>query len=269
LQLEDVSNQLFNVKADIVDDISEHRSFGQRQHPKKKMLKGFGMAFGLLLLIWFPLLAMSLLNSASIGNPVQLASFQFSLGAFQPLFISQNNDVQQAAITAKQYELLQKMDETGFMSAFGPGDIQRFIFSSQSISEWGISNGSFSILYNALVNNSITVSGGTFLTFTRQELAAVATISQVGTVVDLSNGTQNSIAQSMNISKGSSTEIAFAFPVFIHLTENAYPGSLPAAFVDQYANISIKQLGSPGNTWWVANQTSPYVVCALIPLILL
>ena len=275
LQLEDISNQLFTVKAYNVDIENVARPFGVRQPPKMKLLKGFGIALGLIVLIWFPLLIMvcslalftrridvvsmqSLLNSTSDPNPVISANFQFGVGAYQPMF--QGQTISMNTLTQVEYDVLRQTDTTGFISAFGPQDIQRIIFATPSISVWGISPGSYNNLYNDLLSPNISVTSNVLLSFTRAENLNVATDSQQFIQIVLSEALQQNLTLALNASNDITLHIKEVFPQFLHLTVNGYPASdLPVAFNDQLANISLRHISQNDTDFWSLNQTSRHV----------
>ena len=122
-KMEDVYNQLYSIKSTLIDEVESGRQFGQPR-PKSKTFKGLGIAFALIVLVWCPLLIMSLLNSVTVSNPCVSASFQMTLNAYDALFVGQTVSI--STITGQDYNVLHDYlvdqgDYSGFLSSFQLG----------------------------------------------------------------------------------------------------------------------------------------------------
>jgi hypothetical protein len=183
------------------------------------------------------------------------------LSVFNAIFQAQT--IQVSTVSQQQYNALRDMDDSGFMSAFQPEDIQYVLIAPQSISSWTISAGSLSNLKSDLNSTTVPVSTNTLWSFTRNENTGVATTSSKLTSNLLSQQLQTQILNAiLNDSKIDMT-IVNLYPSFVHLTVNSFPAQdLPSAFVNTYGSVTLQHLSQFGNSsYWDMKQTENLQVC--------
>lgn len=115
--MEDINDQLYVNKYTILSKKSDNRKLGEQQSFCTKFLTGFTLVLVLILVIWFPLLLMSLLNTQGVSNTPTEVTLSVSIDVYEPLF-SMDLLIRDAYVTRAEYDLLAGMDTSGYVANF-------------------------------------------------------------------------------------------------------------------------------------------------------
>lgn len=270
-KMEDIYGQLFVNRGKIIGQREDTRKPGERQPFARKLLKGALLVGLLIIVIWSPLLIMSIANDNAVPNTPIKVTASLTVGSFQPVFVM---DVLPAEpVTQYEYQQLLDLDSTGFVKQFQPPDVQRAVLSSQSKALWDISPSSRQALVDGLeANRTMTLTFG--ISFERRVRSGAATASQDLEKQPLPyNSTERySLLEALD-DEGGSMRLEALFPVFFHLTSLDKPepiSQLPYTLRGYTANCSLHRHAENGSEWWSLEQSSPHVVsllrvCVLLP----
>ncbi|KAI8491937.1 mechanosensitive ion channel [Branchiostoma belcheri] len=163
LQMEDIYANIFCLKC---MREAEKRYPIPRGVKKKAMVKyGAGglLVFLLIIIIWFPLLFMSLVNTAGLPNHPIDATIEIAMGGYQPLFKMSAQQQYLRGVDQEEYDnmfrtFLIDPNAMTFLSRYEAVDIVKVKIDGNSRSIWGISPPSRHAMLNDLLsNNPITV----------------------------------------------------------------------------------------------------------------
>ncbi|CAH1268772.1 PIEZO2 [Branchiostoma lanceolatum] len=163
LQMEDIYANIFCLKC---MREAEKRYPIPRGVKKKAMVKyGAGglLVFLLIIIIWFPLLFMSLVNTAGLPNHPIDATIEIAMGGYQPLFKMSAQQQYLRGVDQEEYDdmfrrFLIDPNAMTFLSRYEAVDIVKVKIDGNSRSIWGISPPSRHAMLNDLLSdNPITV----------------------------------------------------------------------------------------------------------------
>ncbi|XP_071959086.1 piezo-type mechanosensitive ion channel component 1-like [Antedon mediterranea] len=169
---------------------------------KSSMVKyGMGgvMLCGLVLIIWFPLLFISFVNTSSIPNPPSIATVQIQIAGFEPLFDMNSQDQNLMVMTPEEFNKFRNRDEyktsleaQSFFNQYQFDDVYIIKFVGESSSSWDISPPGRLELQNYLNDTTSNVSVKFTYTFTRQTSSTIVT-QTVGNshTIELQPGNEN------------------------------------------------------------------------------
>ncbi|XP_072051964.1 piezo-type mechanosensitive ion channel component 2-like [Amphiura filiformis] len=155
--VEDIFNAAYIIKCwrDFENEYPHLR--GQEKEKIVKYLQGGGMLLGIIFIIWFPLILISLSNTATIKNPPSEAHFTLQLGRYEPLFVMRTQEEDLEPISdADWHKLNMKFEEDlearTFISSFRREDVVVITIPGNSSSTWDISPPTKASLYNDLIS---------------------------------------------------------------------------------------------------------------------
>ncbi|XP_035679168.1 piezo-type mechanosensitive ion channel component 2-like isoform X10 [Branchiostoma floridae] len=168
LQMEDIYANIFCLKC---MREAEKRYPIPRGVKKKAMVKyGAGglLVFLLIIIIWFPLLFMSLVNTAGLPNHPIDATIEIAMGGYQPLFKMSAQQQYLRGVDQEEYDNMFRrflidppshlQNAMTFLSRYEAVDIVKVKIDGNSRSIWGISPPSRHAMLNDLLSdNPITV----------------------------------------------------------------------------------------------------------------
>ncbi len=139
MKFEDIFANLYIVKGIRVADKRYGRKFGQRQYPGFKYFLGGATVAGLTILLWFPLLLMSIPGTTKI-NPVHQIQVSLEMQGFDPFYVQ---DLPQEFIGNYTNEEFAQLKSTPgyqylFPSFYSASNMQRAAFDQSSMSVWQI-----------------------------------------------------------------------------------------------------------------------------------
>jgi len=253
--------QLFTNRGVILGRIAEARNPGDRQPFFRKLVKGALLVGLLIIVIWSPLLIMSIANDNSVSNiPIKVEG-SLMVGSFQPVF--EMDVLPVGPVSAEQYQTLLQLDSTGFVKQFQREDIQRAVLSAQSKSVWSISPTSRQVLVDGLsANRTMTLTFS--VTFDRRVKSGSATTSLENEkhVLAYNSSMREQLLATME-EPGAHVSLEDLFPVFYHLTSLDKPEphqQLPYTLRNYLRNCSLHRQTANATEWWSLEQTSAHIV---------
>ncbi|XP_062503663.1 piezo-type mechanosensitive ion channel component 1-like isoform X2 [Corticium candelabrum] len=270
LKVQDIWYEMFLVKCKRVREELNPRTMGDRQPPITKFIIGTVLILVLVIVLWFPLLWISLVNSSAVANRPTEVSVELSLAGYEPLFRFTANDQNIHTLNSDQYNLLKNRysssdEQKAMFTRYKKGDISRILIPNGSGSLWIISPPTRKLLANTLANSTSIVNLDFQWSITRNP--------PTGLIAQVVNGKRN-----ISYDEGNSTRIAIAdmllndsrivaelpnlFPVFISAPANKKSIQL-SAFKNMntsWANCSLSLNSSTEKEWWNLMQTSEHVL---------
>ncbi|XP_072013632.1 piezo-type mechanosensitive ion channel component 2-like isoform X2 [Amphiura filiformis] len=253
-----------------------------RGEPKGKVSKyaqGGGMLLGICLIIWFPLIIISLSNTNSLVNPPSDATVSLQLGGYQPIFTMSAQEQNLQALTKSEYSRLKNKfltDESrSFFAGYKAEDIYKVTIPGESAVTWSISPPSREALMDDLLSdNDMNVKFR--YSFTREsELSPVATVSNEYLFVlsaEKNKTVREGLARQLNLTDESSPNVTLfnVFPPYIIVPNEGEPDRADDLLPNgeyQYSNVTlvlqsggIDQLGDGISEWWsVSEDRKPYL----------
>ncbi|XP_066947530.1 piezo-type mechanosensitive ion channel component isoform X4 [Macrobrachium rosenbergii] len=144
VKMEDVFSHIFQLKCERRAEAEYPQGRGEG---KRKLLK-YGMGgcalFGVIALIWFPLVLFALSNTVGQPNPPEDVSIQVSIGAYQPIFSMSAQQQSLYPFTQKDWEKfnnhygMNRLAQT-FLSNYDYPDVVMAELNGESTAIWGIS----------------------------------------------------------------------------------------------------------------------------------
>jgi hypothetical protein len=161
LKVQDVWYEMFLVKCRRKREERNPRTLGDKQPPITKFILGSVLILVLVIVLWFPLLWISLLNSSSVPNRPVEVSVELKVGGFEPLFSFTAQEQSLQALTSSQYSFLKSEFNTqgqkNVFVRYDAEDITRTLIPSTSSSQWIISPVARDLLAKTLENESIPI----------------------------------------------------------------------------------------------------------------
>eukprot|EP00049_Salpingoeca_infusionum_P004507 m.80388 g.80388 ORF g.80388 m.80388 type:complete len:2509 (+) comp12598_c0_seq3:623-8149(+) len=254
LRLEDISSQLYVNKYTLKSEAAVEREDDRRQPLKTKLLTGALLVVGLILVLWSPLLAMSVVNQQAEPYVPTLAEVSVGINSFEPLFTM--NTIPNRTLTQNEFNELESLQ--GPILEYEPTDVQRILLSPNSRTIWTISPTSLDQLIK-VANSSDEVEMAFHITakFVRPPSSmATATIS-TSFVTPATKANRESVLATLLQDSVTMPLENISFPIFYKLPNHG----APAGSVDQFqGNIScdITRSEQNGSNWWTVNQLSPH-----------
>lgn len=256
-KMEDIQNQLYINKNRLREQAEEGRRTGQRQALKEKLLTGVGLTAVLILVLWCPLLIMSIVQQKSVPNPPISATVSFSINTYEPVFVMR---AVPKTVSNTDYSALRDMNTAGYVQGYGQDDIQRTRFAPQSQQIWDISPSSKASLRRVLekgVNISVTFSWD----FERAPSTGISTISTGSNTLYLEDH-GSKVAELLQALDGNlHVDFADLFPSYLHLDASGYTtpsSSLPGRLGQAFASANLSREETDGLEWWTLEQTSQH-----------
>ncbi|XP_033122825.1 piezo-type mechanosensitive ion channel component 2-like isoform X4 [Anneissia japonica] len=140
------------------------------------------MLSALVLIIWFPLLFISFVNTSSIPNPPSIATVQIQIAGYEPLFDMNSQDQAIHQMTSDEFSDLRddplyktSLQAQSFFNQYQADDVYIITFLGESSSTWDISPPGREELAVFLNNTNVTVSVKFQYSFTRQTSSTLVT----------------------------------------------------------------------------------------------
>lgn len=266
LKMEDIYANIYVLKCYRESEKTWFQARGQKYWTISKWGLGGLLVALLVIVIWFPLLFMSYINSVYTSNLPQDATFTLSIGGYQPLFKVSAQEKSLNVLSDKEIDKIKAGRpggysetelETFFQSFKGRGTVVQVKIVGNSSSIWTISPPSRDLMTKYLADNNVTIRFS--YEFTREPKTALAqeTISGV-TQVLLDNSTKSQLAAML---EGNSTKddvlIKDLFPSFVRVPAS---GSVTAVLNNDRANFVTCRLRMRSKglfDWWELTQKSP------------
>ena len=260
-KVDDIYSQLYRNKASIIANEKSPRKHGEKLSLSWKVIMGAGFLLFLLLIVWSPLLVISLFSGSTVPNRPTSISVQLQVNAYEPLFEAEVL-APRDAIDEASLQTLRSFDSSGFIQAFEQADVQRALVSPQSQRTWAISPAARDQLRNDLLIGtalSITFSW----VFERGHGVAAARGQREIVLLSNSTATQQLVAAL----DGTPTAVFLQdlFPSVIELTdqsESVSQENTPASISAVVANCTLSRQSLPNDSreWWTLAQVSKHVV---------
>jgi hypothetical protein len=260
LKMEDIADQLYRNRVKLAMFKRENRGRGNKVWVSTKLLYGLLLLGLLFIVLWSPLLLMTLVNSSNLPNPPLRASMAVQLDTFQALF--EMDDVP-VGITGADYARLRAFDPTQFVDSYESSDIHRVLLAPESKVLWGISPPSRAGLAAALAADAPLPLVLTF-TFERAPASGVVERSVATVTSQLAPNSAAVVALRQAVAGSAAVPLAALVPTFFRLdaTSNAAVDALPSVLSTRRSSVVLARLGQPaaGGDWWSLNATSPHLV---------
>lgn len=264
-QMEDINGQLYMNQYNNEMIAWERRPLGQRQPLWRKLLLGVLFVALLIFLLWFPLLAISLINQRALPNVPERVSVTLTVNSYQPLFVM-DNLAPTPSISDADYEQLRLQDASGFVATYRSPDVQRMLLSPLSKQIWGISPSSRESLVQALEEDSQPVTLTVGWSFYRADRNGIAVEASGNREYQPANSTDFRLQLLSALAGNGSVDLPQLLPSFYKLgktdattTGDGLPGKLGEAEIDCLLSRFSDPM-DPSIEWWALNQTSPHVV---------
>jgi hypothetical protein len=153
LKFEDILSNIYLVKCDRMSLSSETRRFGEPQNPRKRY-KGCIMLTVIVIVLWFPLLLLSIPGTTK-SNPVVSATVRLYINGYEPLYVQ--SVTRQYLVNFTEAEL----DRRLVPSFYQPENVQKVQLQNSSTVSWSITPPAKQELIRTLKDLNST----TYLTF--------------------------------------------------------------------------------------------------------
>ncbi|XP_031574449.1 piezo-type mechanosensitive ion channel component 2-like [Actinia tenebrosa] len=269
LKMEDIYANIYVLKCYRESEKTWFQARGQKYWILSKCTLGGLLIMLLVLVIWFPLLLMSYINSVYTSNPPQDATFTLSIGGYQPLFrvsaqdqfLQQLNDSQIEKIKqrnpGKGYH---KQQIDSFLRDYRErGTVELVMITGNSSSIWQISPPSRDLMVHDLLGEK-NVTMRFKYEFTREPKTALVQETISGqTLIPLDSTTRRQFADMLNGSfGGQEIVIKDMFPSFVSVPGSGSATPIRALFNASYVTCGIRMRTiGPHVEWWELTQKSP------------
>ncbi|KAL9975258.1 hypothetical protein ACROYT_G012400 [Oculina patagonica] len=266
LKMEDIYANIYVLKCYRESEKTWFQARGQKYWTMSKWGLGGLLVALLVIVIWFPLLFMSYINSVYTANLPQDATFTLSIGGYQPLFKVSAQEKSLNKLNDKEIDKIKKDRPGGYseteMEAFlqgykGRGTVVQVKIVGNSSSIWTISPPSRDLMTKYLSDNNVTMRFS--YEFTREPKTALAqeTISGV-TQVLLDNATKTQLADML---EGNSTSddvvIKDLFPSFVRVPASGSVTAVLSNDKSNYVTCRLRMRSKGDFDWWELTQKSP------------
>ncbi|RKP16647.1 hypothetical protein ROZALSC1DRAFT_25032, partial [Rozella allomycis CSF55] len=249
LKFEDIYVNVFNVKCSLTAIKNYPRKFGTIQPKANKWLLCGLMIVGLIFLIWFPLLFLSIPGTTQ-PNPISSLKVTLRIGGFEPLFdqaTDTTNETGIEAINDMEYKFLK--ENFNLPSFAGKNNIQKVSFSSFSSSNWEINPKSKVQLIDTLRDLAKNNRTSPLVADWSVLHPSATIVSSSGSTTANITSKLNSLADLLNSSESyAQTEI----PALLPLLLRSYP-------TGKLESIPQTSQGTNKNTYTLLKQTSESV----------
>ncbi|XP_065187003.1 piezo-type mechanosensitive ion channel component 1-like isoform X2 [Sycon ciliatum] len=271
-KVQDIWSSIFVIKSFRTYEKSAPRKIGTTVSLVVKALVGGLGVVALILVLWFPLVLMSLINSTSLSNPPKSVSVQLQIGGFQPLFHFTADQQFLTQITESDMKNLrnkyQDPESQAFLTKYVASDVTRVSIPGQSSALWSISPPSRRLMEQNLNNPNHSIDIAFLWTIVRETQTGLAaeTVSQINST-SLPHSTNETTIRtalyqilSRNTTRNS-TMIQSLYPSFILAPANG-PANPVLVLNNAFVNVSLQwqEGGQYGGEWWELVQTSPHIL---------
>ncbi|XP_038069758.1 piezo-type mechanosensitive ion channel component 1-like isoform X2 [Patiria miniata] len=252
---------------------------------KSKVVKyGAGgiQLLALILIVWFPLLLISLSNTSSIANPPSEIDISISISGYGPLFETTALDQNLHTLNQNEYDGLVN-DFSGDLSAltflknYRADDIVKVTISGESTSSWDVSPPSRQRLEDTLLSKQTKIDFRYSYAVKRTTDSSLVTPIVDGYhQIPLSptdpqgRKVRDGLAEQLATNTSSTAAIPRVYPGFLRVPAkgNAEPATklLESPNADGFTNITMKLESGPiadvggEREWWVVNKDSDEMV---------
>ncbi|EGD80710.1 hypothetical protein PTSG_01300 [Salpingoeca rosetta] len=264
-RVEDINGQLFSNQYTIKSEKKDGRRWGEKQPLMQKLATGVSLVAVLVIVLWFPLLIMSLINNRAEPNVPNRVEISLSVNSFEPIFVMDTVPTL-PSIAAEDYAELESVDPSGFVNSFRQSDVQRVLLSPQSKSVWTISPSSRARLLTTLRDNTTDVVLEFTVRFTRDVrdgVAQVSTETRTTTILP-EEPTRLQLLEALNTSNAR-VHLPFVYASTFHLSHEDMPrpqSALPDSLRDLLVNCTLFRQIDGTHEWWTMLQSSPHVASA-------
>ncbi|XP_074617953.1 piezo-type mechanosensitive ion channel component 1-like isoform X1 [Acropora palmata] len=268
LKMEDIYANIYVLKCYRESEKTWVQPRGQKYWTLGKWGLGGLLVALLVIVIWFPLLFMSYINSVYASILPQDATFTLSIGGYQPLFKVSAQDKSLRTLSDDELDTLKEKRSRGFsetqwesflLNYKGRDAVLQVKIVGNSSSIWTISPPSRDLMTKYLADNNVTLRFS--YEFTREPKTALAQETISGfTQVSLDDRTKNQLADML---KGNSSSddvvIKNLFPSFVGVPAS---GSVSAVMSDSkqdinYVTCRLRMRSKGSFDWWELTQMSP------------
>ncbi|XP_022080337.1 piezo-type mechanosensitive ion channel component 1-like [Acanthaster planci] len=246
---------------------------------KSKLVKYGAGGIQLLLLIiivWFPLLLISLSNTSSIANPPSEIDISISISGYSPLFETTARDTALRTITQKEYnDLLDRfsgdLDAVTFFKNYRAEDVVEVTISGASTTSWDVSPPSRKSLEETLLSKTSNIDFRYSYAVKRTSDSSLVTPTVDGYYqISLSPNKppgkmiRKELATQLNTNTTATAMVPRVYPSYLRVPAkgNAEPATklLESPTVNGYSSITMKLESGPianvggEREWWVVNQ---------------
>lgn len=160
LQVEDIYANIYPIKCFRNREVAYPVPRGTKATWIVKYGVGGGMLLALILIIWFPLILISLANTTSVMNPPTSMSVEISFAGFEPIFkmnaLSQDlHPISTSEFDELTAKYLKDLNARSFLQNYRQEDIVIVTINGNSTGTWDISPPSRQELINGLEDNKI------------------------------------------------------------------------------------------------------------------
>eukprot|EP00794_Sanderia_malayensis_P018687 gene18687-20574_t len=270
LKMEDIYANIYILKCWRDSEKTWPHPRGMKYWASSKILLGGLLVFLLIVVIWFPLLFMSFINSAYISNTPVDATFTLTVGGYQPLFkmnaqqqfLDRLSDRKIAEIISSKELTRSKQYDPDKARAFlddynkKKGNIVRVKVLSNSNAIWAISPPSRQFLVNELLSNA-SVSMRFKYEFNREPNTSQAalvqeTVSGVHIIPLKPNDQIRTNLRKILQSGENSGKITIKnlFPTFIQVPASGPAKPVPQLANGHYVTCTLRLRKRNGTEWW-------------------
>lgn len=266
LKMEDIYANIYVLKCYRESEKTWVQARGQKYWTVSKWGLGGLLVALLVIVIWFPLLFMSYINSVYTSNLPQDATFTLSIGGYQPLFKVSAQDTSLRKLSDKEIDMIKTERPGGFsetewesflLNYKGRNTVLQVKIVGNSSSIWTISPPSRDLMTKYISDSNVSMLFS--YEFTREPQTALAqeTISGV-TQVWLDNRTKSQLADML---KGNSTKddvvIKDLFPSFVVVPASGSVKAVMTKHKSNYVTCRLRMRSKGSFDWWELTQKSP------------
>lgn len=270
LKMEDIYANIYVLKCYRESEKTWFQARGQKYWTISKWGLGGLLVALLVIVIWFPLLFMSYINSVYTSNLPQDATFTLSIGGYQPLFkvsaqekslhplSDEDIDKIKKAVQKRDDGLSETEIESFFQTYKGRNTVLQVKIVGNSSSIWTISPPSRDLLTKSLSDNNVTMRFS--YEFTREPKTALAQETISGdTQVLLDNATKSQLADML---EGNSTSdepvvIKDLFPSFVRVPASGSVTQVLSKDYSNYVTCRLRMRSKASFDWWELTQKEP------------
>lgn len=269
LKMEDIYANIYVLKVYRESEKTWFQARGQKYWTLSKWGLGGLLVALLVIVIWFPLLLMSYINSVYTSNLPQDATFTLSIGGYQPLFKVSAQEKSLHVLSDSDIDKIKKAvqerpgggySETELEALLQPykgrNQVLQVKIVGNSSSIWTISPPSRDLMIKYLSDNNVTMRFS--YEFTREPKTALAqeTISGV-TQVLLDNATKSQLADMVEGNSTNDVVIKDLFPSFVKVPASGSVTPFLSNNKSNYVTCRLRMRSNGVFDWWELTQITP------------
>jgi hypothetical protein len=246
---------MYIIKSSREADKSIGRRFGEPLYGYGKYLTGIGAIVGLIALLWFPLVFLSLPGTTTL-NPLTNLNVAIQITGYEPFYTQSLSQAFIQTLGESQVTALKQQYRSLFPSYLPTGSLQYASFPRNSKSLWEISPPSKALLISSLVNPSIPIYLTTTWEIQKQESTAAAAKGTYLLQLDENVRAQLVEAFTDRLTNRSEYQISIpgVYPLFQRTSTAGQVANLGATPKDYMATLTFTFKTSPNAT---TNNTVP------------